>query len=109
MIKFIPINDDCEKVYIFINDINIGKLNYYVTKDIVMINYLLIYEEYRKGGLGKDIVKYIMKHNNEKIIHGDALPEAVKFWEKMGAEFSDPFPSKFKPEVLLTPFKIYNY
>jgi hypothetical protein len=25
---------------------------------------------------------------------------------KMGVEFSDPFPSKNKPEVLLTPFKI---
>ena len=106
MIKLIPIKDDCEKVYIFMNDVNIGKLNYYITKDIVMINYLLIYEEYRKGGLGKDIVKYIMNHNKEKIIYGDALPEAVKFWKKMGAEFSDPFPSKIKPEVLLTPFKI---
>ena len=106
MIKLIPIKDDCEKVYIFMNDVNIGKLNYYVTNDIVMINYLLIYEEYRKGGLGKDIVNYIMNQNKEKIIYGDALPEAVKFWKKMGAEFSDPLPSKNKPEVLLTPFKI---
>ena len=106
MIKLMPIKDDCEKVYIFMNDVNIGKLNYYVTNDIVMINYLLIYEEYRKGGLGKDIVNYIMNRNKEKIIYGDALPEAVKFWKKMGAEFSDPFPSKIKPDVLLTPFKI---
>ena len=106
MIKLIPIKDDCEKVYIFMNDVNIGKLNYYVTNDIVMINYLLIYEEYRKRGLCKDIVNYIMNHNKEKIIYGDALPEAVKFWKKMGAEFSDPFPSKIKPDVLLTPFKI---
>ena len=108
MIKFIPIDDDVEKVYIFMNDINIGKLNYYVTNDIVMINYLLIYEEYRKGGLGKDIVNYIMNHNKEKIIYGDALPEAMEFWKRMGAEFSNPIPAKYRPEVLLTPFKINN-
>ena len=108
MIKLIPIKDDCEKVYIFMNDVNIGKLNYYVTNDIVMINYLLIYEEYRKGGLGKDIVNYIMNHNKEKIIYGDALPEAMEFWKRMGAEFSNPIPAKYRPEVLLTPFKINN-
>ena len=108
MIKLIPIKDDCEKVYIFMNDVNIGKLNYYVTNDIVMINYLLIYEEYRKGGLGKDIVNYIRNHNKEKIIYGDALPEAMEFWKRMGAEFSNPIPAKYRPEVLLTPFKINN-
>jgi GNAT superfamily N-acetyltransferase len=109
MIKLLPIKDDCEKVYIFINDINIGKLNYYVTNDIIMINYITVYEEYRKFGFGRDIVNYLINSNKGKIIHGDALPEAIEFWKKMGAEFSDPFPSKIKPEVLLTPFIIKNY
>ena len=108
MIKFIPIDDDIEKVYIFMNDINIGKLNYYITKDIVMINYILIYNEYRKGGLGKDIINHLMKHNNGKTIYGDALPEAMEFWKRMDAEFSNPIPAKYRPEVLLIPFKIIN-
>ena len=106
MIKLIPIEDDIEKVYIFMNDVNIGKLNYYVTKEIVMIKYLLIFEIYRKSGLGRDVVKYIMNNHHGKVIYGDALPEAITFWERMGAKFSEPTPSKIKPEVLLTPFKI---
>ena len=48
MIRFVPIKDDVEKVYIIINDIIVGKLNYYVTKNIIKINYILIFDEYRK-------------------------------------------------------------
>lgn len=106
MIRFIPIKDDIEKVYIIMNDIIIGKLNYYVTKDIIKINYILIFNEYRKCGFGKDVVRYLMKTYPGRVIHGDALPEAIRFWKKMGVEFYDPFPSKIKPEVLLTPFKL---
>ena len=106
MIKLTPIKDDIEKVYIIINDVIIGKLNYYVTKDIIQINYILVFNMYRGEGFGREIIEHIIKLNPGRVLYGDALPEAVKFWKKMGAEFSDPFPSKIKPEVLLTPFKI---
>ena len=39
MINLIPIKDDCEKVYIVMNDIIIGKLNHYITQNIIKINY----------------------------------------------------------------------
>ena len=108
MIRFVPIKDDNEKVYIIMNDIIIGKLNYYITKDIIKINYILVFNMYRGEGFGREIIEYIIKLNPGRVLCGDALPEAVKFWKKMGAEFSDPLPSKFKPEVLLTPFTINN-
>jgi GNAT superfamily N-acetyltransferase len=106
MFDLIMIEDDCEKVFIYYNGIKVGKLNYYYTKDIVKINYILIFDEYKRQGIATKFIRYIREQHENKCIYGDALPEAVKFWKKMGAEFSDPFPSKIKPEVLLTPFKI---
>lgn len=106
MIKLIPIKDDCEKVYIVMNDIIIGKLNHYITQDIIKINYLLIYEEYRRFGFGKDVIFYLRNKYKNRIIVGDALPEAICFWKSLGAEFNEPFPSKLRNNILLTPFQI---
>ncbi len=108
MIKLIPIKDDCEKVYIVINNVEVGKLNYYVTKNIIMIKYILIYDEFRVNGYASKVVNYLRETYTNRNICGDALPEAIGFWKKMNAEFAEPKPSKIRPEVLLTPFNI-NY
>ena len=106
MFDLIMIEDDCEKVFIYYNGIKVGKLNYYYTKDIVKINYILIFDEYKRQGIATKFIRYIREQHKNKCIHGDALPEAVSFWKSLDAEFYEPFPSKIKPEVLLTPFKI---
>lgn len=106
MIKLIPIKDDCEKVYIIINNVEVGKLNHYITKEIIMIKYILIYDEFKTKGYATKVINYLKEKYTNRIICGDALPEAIGFWTKMNAEFSDPTPSKIRPEVLLTPFQI---
>ena len=106
MFDLIPIKDDCEKVYIEFNGERVGKLNYYFTEKIVMIKYLLIFDEYKRKGIATKFIKFIKSCHTGKILYGDALPDAVKFWESIGVEFSTPIPSKIRSEVLLTPFKI---
>lgn len=108
MFKLIMIDDDCEKVYIYFNNKKVGKLNYYHTKDIVKINYLLIFDEYKRQGIATKFIKYLKEQHKGKKICGDSLPEAKVFWDSVNAEFSEPFPSKIRPDVLLTPF-IINY
>jgi hypothetical protein len=106
MFKLIPIEDDCEKVYIIYNNTKIGKLNYYYTKDIVQINYILIFDEYKRKGFASKFILYLRNNHHGKTLHGDALPSAIEFWKSIGVTFYEPFNSKLKPEVLLTPFKL---
>lgn len=106
MFKLTMIENDCEKVFIELNGEKVGKLNYYFTEEIIMINYLLIFDEYKRKGIGSSFVEYIKNQHVGKILHGDALPEAINFWKSLGAEFDKPFPSKIKPDILLTPFHI---
>jgi hypothetical protein len=106
MFKLIPIKDDNEKVFIEFNGERVGKLNYYFTEKIVMINYILIFDEYKRKGIATKFIKYIKSCHTGKILYGDALPDAIKFWDTMGVKFDTPFPSKLRPDILLTPFQL---
>ena len=102
--EFVPMNTVSDRYYIYTDNEVVGVLEYVDYGDEIEIKYIKIHEEYRRMGIATRVVN-ILK-GKTKLITGDALPEAVKFWESLHAEFSEPFPSKIRPEVLLTPFVI---
>lgn len=106
MFNLIPIENDIEKVYIICNNVKIGRLNYYHTMNDIIINYIEIFDEYKRHGFATKFISYLQDIHHGKTLHGDALPSAIKFWESLNVEFYEPFPSKLRPDVLLTPFKL---
>ena len=86
---------------IIYNDKNVGMVDYNVYDERVHIQYIMVQDEYRKLGIAKAVIKKLMKENPGKYMYGDALPGAVGFWEKMGAEFD-----KDEDDDYLTPFII---
>ena len=67
----------------------------------IKINYITVNEPYRKLGIAKRVLEDIMKDNKGKYMYGDALPGAIKFWEKLGAQFDEEDDDEY-----LTPFII---
>lgn len=80
-----------------------GMIDFDVYDDYVKINYITVHDEYRRQGIATNVIKQIIEDNKGKYLYGDALPEALSFWEHLGAEFDeDPDPD----EDYLTPFHI---
>lgn len=83
------------------NDITVGMIDYNIYDEKVHIQYIMVQDEYRRLGIARKVIEKLMKENPGKYMYGDALPGAVKFWEKLGAEFGeDP------DDDYLTPFII---
>lgn len=79
----------------------VGMIDYTEYKDSVKIYYITIENKYRRQGIAKQVIDLIGNNNQGKYIYGDAVPDALKFWSSMGAEFDeDP------DEDYLTPFHI---
>jgi ribosomal protein S18 acetylase RimI-like enzyme len=86
---------------IMYNDITVGMVDYNIYDEKVHIQYIMIQDEYRRLGIARKVIEKLMRENPGKYMYGDALPGAVKFWEKLGAEFEeDP------DDDYLTPFII---
>lgn len=85
---------------IMYNDQIVGMIDYNVYDERVKINYITVEEVHRKNGIAKKVIEDIMKENPGKYMYGDALPGAVKFWERLGAEFGE------CEDEYLTPFII---
>ena len=85
--EFIPMSTVEDRYYIYLNNEVVGVLEYKDYGDELEIKYIKIHKEYRRMGIATRVVN-VLKNKN-KIITGDALPGAVGFWKKMGAEFDE--------------------
>lgn len=86
---------------IMYNGITVGMIDYNIYDEKVHIQYIMVQDEYRRLGIARKVIEKLMKENPGKYIYGDALPGAVKFWEKLGAEFGE-----YPDDDYLTPFII---
>jgi hypothetical protein len=73
-----PINQH-EKIISYGGE-RVGNVNF----DGARINNINIDDKYKRHGLGSETVGQLINKNN---ISGEALPQAKRFWEKIGAEF----------------------
>lgn len=78
-----------------------GMVDFAVYDDCVKIHYITVQECYRRCGIATKVMSQIINENRGKYLYGDALPEAIKFWESLGAEFDEDV-----DEDYLTPFHI---
>lgn len=85
---------------IIYKDTTVGMIDYNVYDERVHIQYITVQDEYRKLGIARNVIEMLMKENPGKYMYGDALPGAVKFWERLGAEFGE------CEDEYLTPFII---
>lgn len=99
-IKLFGIASAGAKLIIY-NDKNVGMIDYTVYDERVHIQYIMVQDEYRKLGIAKVVIEKLMKENPGKYMYGDALPGAVGFWKKMGAQFDEEIDNNY-----LAPFII---
>ena len=84
-----------------VDGVPVGIIDYSVTDTMVKITYIRVEDTFRRQGIAKAVIEQLKMENVGKYMYGDALPEAISFWESMGAEFDeDP------EEDYLTPFHI---
>ena len=102
--EFIPMSTVKNRYYIYTDNEVVGVLEYVEYNDEIEIKYIKIHKEYRRMGIATRVVNVLKGRN--KLIYGDALPEAMEFWASVGVEFDKPF---HNDDVILTPFKINNY
>ena len=83
------------------NDILVGIIDFYVGHNYIKIMYITVSDEYRRLGIAREVINILKNNHKGKCMYGDAVPDALRFWESMGAEFDeDP------DEDYLTPFHI---
>lgn len=82
-------NDEYNNLYIRYNGEEVGFMAYNLYKDSLKILSINIKEEYRRKGIAKRVVETIIDLYGDRYIYGDALPEAVKFWESFNVEFDE--------------------
>ena len=83
------------------NDKLVGIIDFYVGHNYIKIMYITISDEYRRLGIAREVISILKNNHKGKYMYGDAVPDALRFWESMGAEFDeDP------DEDYLTPFHI---
>lgn len=99
-IKLFGISIPGSKLIVYNNEI-VGMIDYNVYDERIHIQYITVNEPYRKLGIAKRIIEDIAKDNPGKYIYGDSLPGAIKFWEKLGAQFDEDDNDDY-----LTPFHI---
>ena len=99
--EFVPMSTVSDRYYIYTNNEVVGVLEYVDYGDEIEIKYIIIHEEYRRMGIATRVVNTFKSKN--KLITGDALPEAMEFWTAMGVEFDEPF---YNDDIVLTPFHI---
>lgn len=88
-LKLFGINIPGSKLIVYEDKI-VGMIDYNVHSQRVHIQYITIQEEYRKLGIARKVIEYIMNNNPGKYIYGDSLPGiAVQFWKSLGAEFDE--------------------
>lgn len=79
----------------------VGIIDFFVKGSMVKIMYININKKYRRQGIAGKVINMLKDNHKGKYMYGDAVPDALKFWESMGAIFDeDP------EEDYLTPFHI---
>ena len=83
------------------NDKLVGIIDFYTGHDYIKIMYITVSDEYRRLGIAREVINILKNKHKGKYMYGDAVPDALRFWESMGAEFDeDP------DDDYLTPFHI---
>ena len=83
---------------IMYNNQLVGIIDFYAVEDYIKIMYITVSDEYRRL---REVINILKNNHKGKYMYGDAVPDALRFWESMGAEFDeDP------DEDYLTPFHI---
>lgn len=88
-IKFTPFKTMGNRYYIIHNSEVKGIIEFKDKDDCFRIEYIKIYNEYRRMGIGTKVVNFIKEKNHNKCICGDSLPEAIGFWTSIGVEFEE--------------------
>lgn len=89
MISLVPMNTVANRYYIHHNGEVCGILDLIQHEQCTHIQYIKIYEEYRRMKIATKVVDLIRNTNHDKYIYGDALPEAIDFWKSIGVEFDE--------------------
>jgi GNAT superfamily N-acetyltransferase len=90
MIEFRPFATIKDRYYIVHNHQIKGIIDYIINENdnTFFIQLLKVYEEYRRTGVGRDVVNYIKENYSDKTIYGDSLPKSVEFWTAMNVTFT---------------------
>ena len=83
------------------NDELVGIIDFFVKGSMVKIMYININKKYRRQGIAGKVINMLKDNHKGKYMYGDAVPDALKFWESMGAIFDEDH-----EEDYLTPFHI---
>ena len=84
------ITDDMyNNLYIRYNGEEVGIMAYNLYKDSLKILFINIKEEYRRKGIAKRVIETIIELYGDRYIYGDAIPDAIKFWESINVEFDE--------------------
>lgn len=91
MISLIPTKTVTNRYYIKFGEEICGILDLIQHEETTHIQYIKIYEEYRRRKIATQVVDLIRNTNQDKYIHGDVLPtsEAINFWKSIGVEFDE--------------------
>ena len=76
----------CFNTYsILLKEKSIGQISLTEYRDSIHIDSILIEQNYRKNGFGRQVVKHLK--SKHKVITGESSPFAINFWKKVGAKF----------------------
>lgn len=89
MISLIPMKTVANRYYIKFGEEICGILDLIKYDETTHIQYIKIYDEYRRRKIATKVIDMIRVTNEDKYIHGDALPEAIDFWKSIGVEFEE--------------------
>lgn len=73
---------------IFAGDVCIGCAQIYMYVDEILIDNLDIFVAFQRKGYGKAIVEMLRRLPGIQSLRGESVPEAIPFWDKMGAVFA---------------------
>lgn len=100
-IEFKPLKTIPNRYYIIHESEAKGIIEFKNENEYVEIDYIKVYEEYRRMGIGTQVINFIKNKYPNKVIYGDSLPEAIDFWTSIGVEFGE----KMEGEIT-TPFRL---
>lgn len=101
MVSFIPMKTVANRYYIKYEGEVCGIIDLIEYEERTHIQYIKIYEEYRRRKIATKVIELIRNINQDKFIFGDALPEAIEFWKTVGVEFDE-----YINEFATTPFHL---
>ena len=88
MIEFRSFDTIKDRYYIVHNKQTKGIIDFIMEEDTLFIQFIKVYEEHRRTGVGSAVIDYLKEVYSNKTIYGDALPKSIDFWTAMNVTFT---------------------